>query len=121
MSTSTSTSTLDSLVAEFERRLGTVEKSSLEQWQFAYKKVIFAMGLKILEQFPRNALGPEPIAVGHSGGGGPAGGDPGHAAGPGPTKSPIKGRGPFADGGGPWGPIIHIAIAALELAPPPSS
>jgi hypothetical protein len=90
-------STSDSISADFERLLeGVPENFTLEQWQFAYKQVIFAMGLKILELFPENALGPPP------------------------TKSPIKGRGPYMAGGGPTGgPIIHLASAALELAPPP--
>lgn len=85
----------DPLSTEFERLLEKVPSTfTLEQWQFAYKKVIFSMGLKILELFPDNAFGPPP------------------------TKSPVKGRGPFAAGPGP-GPIIHIANAALGLAPPP--
>ena len=117
---STSTSTLDSLVADFKLRLDKIDRSSLQQWQFAYKEVILAMGLKILEQFPRNALGPKPteeerIGGGQASSGGAVAGDPG------PSRSPIKGRGPIAAGGPPWGqgPIIHIAIAALDLAPPP--
>jgi hypothetical protein len=105
---STSTSTLDSLVADFERSLGNIEESSLQQWQFAYKRVIFAMGLKMLQTFPRNALGPEPIAK--QGGGGAGGGAGGTVPGRGPIIHPA---------GGPWGPIIHLAIAASELAPPP--
>ena len=116
MSTSTSTSTLDSLVAEFKGRLNKIDKSSLQQWQFAYKEVIFAMGLKILEQFPQNALGPVPIAEGKGGGGpGPGGGPIIHApAGGGP------GGGPIIHAGGPGGgPIIHLATAVLGLAPPP--
>lgn len=109
---STSTSTLDSLVADFERSLGNMEKSSLQRWQFAYKRVIFAMGLKMLETFPRNALGPEPIAEGQIGGGEQASG--GSHGGGGPHRG-----GGYLPAGGPWGPIIHIAIAASELAPPP--
>jgi hypothetical protein len=90
-------STSDPLIADFERLLDKIPATfTLEQWQFAYKKMIFTMGLKILEKFPENALGPKP------------------------TKSPPKGRGPFT-AGGPWGqgPIIHLASAALDLAPPP--
>lgn len=106
-STSTSTSTLDSLVAEFQQSLDRIEASSLQQWQFAYKQVIFKMGFKILGLFPLNALGPVPIAE-------PAGGSSGPSP-PGP-----KGHGPFAAGGGPGGgPIIHVAIGALDLTPPP--
>jgi hypothetical protein len=129
MSTSISPSTLDSLVADFKLRLDKTDKSSLQQWQFAYKEVIFAMGLKILEKFPRNALGPEPREEGHEGGGEQLGGGGEDAAGGGeeadvvrgPSKSPIKGRGPFADGGPPWGqgPIIHVVGAVLGLHPPP--
>jgi hypothetical protein len=115
MSTSTSTPTLDSLVADFERRLGNIEKSSLQQWQFAYKRVVFAMGLKILETFPRNALGPEPIAEGHAGGGEHAAAGGEHAGGAGRGGFPIY----HPATGGPWGPIIHVWIAAMELCPPP--
>jgi hypothetical protein len=109
-----STPTLDSFVADFERHLGDVEKSTLQQWQFAYKRVIFAMGLKILEKFPRNALGPEPTEEDHGGGGE-------HAGGGGPKGGAEHGGGsPFyRPAGGPWGPIIHTAIAVSELAPPP--
>jgi hypothetical protein len=115
MSTSTSTSTLDSLVADFKGRLNKIDKSSLQQWQFAYKEVIFAMGLKILEQFPKNALGPVPIAEGKGGGGpGPGGGPIIHIPAGGP------GGGPIIHAGGPGGgPIIHLATAVLGLAPPP--
>jgi hypothetical protein len=91
-------STNDSVIADFEQLLDRVpDDFTLEQWQFAYKKVIFAMGLKILELFPENAFGPPP------------------------TTSPIKGgRGPYMAGGGPTGgPIIHLASAVLGLAPPP--
>lgn len=122
MSTSTSTSTLDSLVADFERRLGSIDGSSLQQWQFAYKKVIFAMGLKILEHFPKNALGPPPNAEGPDGGApGPRGGPIIHSPGGGTGTGPGPHPGPIAHpSGGPWGgPIIHIAIAALDLGPPP--
>lgn len=120
---STSTSTLDSLVADFKLRLDKIDRSSLQQWQFAYKEVILAMGLKILEQFPRNALGPKPTEEERIGGGGQPGG--GQSPGlPGPTTptSPIKRPGPAAPAGWPGsglGPIIHAALAALELDPPP--
>jgi hypothetical protein len=113
---STSTSTLDSLVADFKLRLDKIDESSLQQWQFAYKEVIFAMGLKILQKFPRNALGPEPTEEEHLGGGEEA------DVARGPARSPIKERGPFAAGGWPGsgqGPIIHVVGAVLGLHPPP--
>lgn len=122
-----STSTLDSLVADFQARLDKIDKSSLQQWQFAYKKVIFAMGLKILEKFPQNALGPVPPEEGHRGGapgGGPIIHHPGHGGGdPAPGGGPIihgpaGGSTPHPAGWG-GGPIIHLASAALGLAPPP--
>jgi hypothetical protein len=116
---STSTSTLDSLVADFERHLGSIEKSSLQQWQFAYKRVIFAMGLKILEKFPRNALGPEPMAAGRDSGGEHPG-DGENEDGGKNQDGTGRGRGPiFHPATGPWGPIIHVASAVFELAPPP--
>jgi hypothetical protein len=33
---------------------------TLPQWQFAYRQVMFLMGMKILEQFPVEAVGPDP-------------------------------------------------------------
>jgi hypothetical protein len=88
----------ESVVADFELLLDKIPKTfTLEQWQFAYKQVIFTMGMKILEQFPDNAFGPKPAN---------------------PPVKPV--RGPNQAGGGPTGgPIIHVAIAALDLAPPP--
>ncbi len=108
-------STTDPLIADFEQLLDRrTERFSLQEWQYAYKKVIFNMGLKILERFPQNAFGPPPPPPMPAG----AGGEPG--SGHGPTKSPTKGLPPFAYGGGPTGgPIIHMAITVLELAPPP--
>jgi hypothetical protein len=112
---------LNSLVADFERQLDDIEESSLQRWQFAYKRVVFAMGLKILETFPRNALGPEPLAEGHggSGDGGSGGGEYPAAGG---EHSGTAGRGGFPiyhPATGPWGPIIHVWLAAMELGPPP--
>jgi hypothetical protein len=33
---------------------------SLPQWQFAFRQVVYSMGLKILENFPRDVVGPDP-------------------------------------------------------------
>ena len=100
-------STSDALIASFELLLNKdTDRFSLEDWQFAYKRVIFNMGLKILNKYPSNAFGPDPSENG--------------GAGPSPTKAPNKGRGPYAYGGGPkGGPIIHIATTVLELGPQP--
>jgi hypothetical protein len=86
-------STSDPLIAEFERLLERFPDTfTLQQWQFAYKKVIFRMGMEILERFPQNAYGPPP-----------------------PPPPPVE------PSGGPWGPgpIIHLASAALGLGPTP--
>jgi len=112
-------STSDPLIAEFERLLdGIPDTFTLQQWQFAYKKVIFTMGLKILNKFPQDAFGPQPPwplwyapeSEGHADG----------APGPMPSRPPFRGRGPNPAGGGPTGnPIIHVWYAAMELTPPP--
>jgi hypothetical protein len=50
---------------------------SLPEWQHAYRQVIFSMGMKILEQFPTQAVSDPPPLLGwqasHGGGDGPGG------------------------------------------------
>jgi hypothetical protein len=51
----------DAFIAEFEKLLGKIpEHYSLEQWQYAYRNVVYSMGLKILERFPEAIVGPDP-------------------------------------------------------------
>jgi hypothetical protein len=49
---------------------------SLPEWQHAYRQVIFSMGMKILEQFPTQAVADPPPLLGWqaSHGGGDSGG-----------------------------------------------
>ncbi len=53
----------DAFIAEFEKLLGTIpEHYTLAQWQYAYRNVVYSMGLRILERFPEAVVGPEPTA-----------------------------------------------------------
>jgi hypothetical protein len=112
-------STSDPIIADFERFLAKIPDAfTLQQWQFAYKKVIFTMGLRILNKFPQNAFGPDPSSPPLPATGSENGGYDVMSLSL--TVSPTKGRVPWAMGGGPTGnPIIHVWQAAMELAPPP--
>jgi hypothetical protein len=59
-------SELDKLTEEFERLLeGVRGKHSLDEWRYAYRKVLYSGGMKILEQFPEIILGPvHPVSAG---------------------------------------------------------
>jgi hypothetical protein len=35
---------------------------SLQEWQFLYRQVIFSMGMRILERFPNDVVGPDPFS-----------------------------------------------------------
>ncbi|HEY2144984.1 MAG TPA: hypothetical protein VGH12_02860 [Steroidobacteraceae bacterium] len=92
----------------FERLLATIPATStLQQWQFAYKEVIYIMGLKILAQFKDDAIGPAPVERMMS------------APGPQPGGLPGGGIHPYYPAGQPINPIIHVAAAVLGLDPPP--
>jgi hypothetical protein len=53
----------DAFIEEFEKLLGKIpEHYSLSQWQYAYRSVLYSMGLKILEHFPEAVVGPDPSA-----------------------------------------------------------
>jgi len=111
----------DTFIKEFEKLLGTIPSDySLEEYQYAYKEVIFSLGMKILnvDGFRADILGPKPSATGAGRG---AGSQPGGGA-----KTPGKGSGPSQDGAGP-GPgaggrpysiIICIVNGVLQLVPP---
>jgi hypothetical protein len=96
------------------------EKLTLPQWQYLYSEVIFSMGMRILELFPQDALGPNPFgAAGVLGSGRPSGG---HAGGP-PPPPPPPPFGPREAGGahGPgYQPSLSVATAALSLTPTPT-
>lgn len=51
----------DAFIEDFKKLLERFpDDSSLPQWQFAYRQVIYSMGLKILENFPSDIVGPDP-------------------------------------------------------------
>jgi hypothetical protein len=51
----------DVFIEDFKRLLDRIPHTySLPQWQFAYRQVIYSMGLKILENFPKDIVGPDP-------------------------------------------------------------
>jgi hypothetical protein len=56
-------SDLDVLTEEFAKRLRAIPNTntySLEQWQYAYQKIILSMGLQIIEKFPAVVIGRDP-------------------------------------------------------------
>ena len=54
-------SELDTLTQEFDRLLdGIRTDASLEEWQYAYRKIIFSGAMKLLENFPEIIIGPPP-------------------------------------------------------------
>lgn len=55
-------SELDTLTEQFERLLdGIRSKHTLEEWRFAYRKIIYSGGMKILDDFPEIIIGPAPL------------------------------------------------------------
>jgi hypothetical protein len=51
----------NNFIEDFKRLLDRFpDTHSLPQWQFAYRQVIYSMGLKILENFPKDVVGPDP-------------------------------------------------------------
>jgi hypothetical protein len=53
----------DAFIEDFEKLLAKIpEHYSLAQWQYAYRNVLYSMGLKILENFPQAVVGPDPSA-----------------------------------------------------------
>ena len=65
---------LDVLTEEFARRLGAIQNKSLEQWQFAFRKVMLSMSVNIFEKFPTLVIGRDPCLPQVMQGGGSAGG-----------------------------------------------
>jgi hypothetical protein len=55
-------SELDTLTEQFERLLdGIRTKHTLEEWRFAYRKIIYSGGMKILDDFPEIIVGQAPL------------------------------------------------------------
>ena len=54
--------TCDNFLGEFDKLLDAIPDTlSLPKWQFAYRQVIYSMGLKILQNFPKAVVGPNPF------------------------------------------------------------
>ena len=52
-------------IEDFKKILETIPDTySLPQWQFAYRQVVYSMGLKILEKFPNEVVAPDPSKPG---------------------------------------------------------
>jgi hypothetical protein len=114
-------------------------ETTLSQWQYLYREVIFSMGMRILVRFSKDVIGPDPFVTRR----GPlpppppklgSPPPPGHGAGvqPGPTNQPLMAAGPpgpgyHSAGHGPgyqpaghgpgYQPSIVIALTALDLSP----
>jgi len=77
-------SDLDTLAEQFERLLeGVRGKYSLEEWRFAYRKVVYSGAMKILDDFPELIVGPRPLPLQSKKAAGPTRGEPTTIAGPG--------------------------------------
>jgi len=51
----------DVFIENFQALLDSIPRTySLPQWQYAYREVVYSMGLKILENFRRDVIGPDP-------------------------------------------------------------
>ena len=51
----------DVFIEDFKGLLDRIPDTySLPQWQFAYRQVIYSMGLQILDKFRRDVVGPDP-------------------------------------------------------------
>jgi hypothetical protein len=60
----------DTFAEEFRGLLREIPAgTSLEEWKFLYRQVIFSMGMQILALFPEDAVGPDPSVQCDSGGG----------------------------------------------------
>jgi hypothetical protein len=56
---------LDALTNQFAKLLGSTENEyTLAEWRYAYRKVIYSMGLRVLMDFPEIIVGPPPSSVG---------------------------------------------------------
>jgi hypothetical protein len=77
-------SDLDALTEQFQRLLdGIRDKHTLEEWRFAYRKIVYAGAMKILHDFPELIVGPVPLARQSKKAAGPTRGEPTTIAGPG--------------------------------------
>ena len=88
----------DAFIDEFKKLLENFTlQYSLPQWQFAYRQVIYTMGMEILQNFPSDVVGPDPSGL-QAVGSRPAG------------DSPRKGISESSAAGGGQGPGHHPSI-----------
>src|SRR5258708_40208930 len=74
-------SELDTLPEQFDRLLeGIRGKYTLEEWRYAYRKVIYSGAKKLLNDFPVIIVGPAPLPVRSGKGPAPAGATTGPGA-----------------------------------------
>jgi hypothetical protein len=51
----------DTFTKDFDKLLAIIpDDFTLAQWQFAYRSVVYSMGMKILERFPEAVIGSRP-------------------------------------------------------------
>jgi hypothetical protein len=115
--------------AKFKQLLNEIPaESTLSQWQYLYRDVIFSMGMRILERFSKDVLAPDPFVTRSPPPpppppppvlGSPP--PPGHGGGiqPGPIFAGHGGGYQPGGHGGGYQPSIIIALTALELSPGP--
>jgi hypothetical protein len=112
-------SELDTLAKQFEQLLeGIRDKHSLEEWRYAYRKVIYSGALKIFEVHPEVIIGPSPATLELQARGGPGPGDGPRNVGGNPPPYTILGERP------PYRPsavILQAACIALGNCPPPQT
>lgn len=57
-------SELDTLTEQFDRLLdGIRSKHTLEEWRFAFRKIIYSSAMKILNDVPEIIVGPAPMPL----------------------------------------------------------
>jgi hypothetical protein len=95
-------SDLDTLTEQFERLLeGIGTEYTLEEWRYAYREIIYAGAMKILEEFPEIVVGPAPSTL------------PQQQQGPGFHPAAPGQRPPYYPSG-----IFHLVCIALGNCPP---
>jgi hypothetical protein len=94
-------------------------ESTLSQWQYLYRDVIFSMGMRILERFSKDVLAPDPFVRRSPPPPPPPPPPPGHGGGiqPGPYPAGHGGGYQPSGHGGGYQPSIMIALTALEISP----
>jgi hypothetical protein len=98
----------DTFTEDFKKLLESIPDSySLPKWQFAYRQVLYLMGMKILQNFPSDVVGPDPSGLQAPG--------PRLAQNPG-NPTPAGGGG--QTGGGHPSVICELACAALGVSSP---